>query len=49
MKHRKENRQASEKYVILNVCTITVKMQKVSRFRFCSLLRFTVVCCIFPY
>ena len=26
---------------------ITVKIQKVSRF--CSLLRFTVVCCIFPY
>ena len=28
---------------------ITVKIQEVSRFRFCSLLRFTVLCCIFPY
>ena len=27
----------------------TVKIQKVSRFRLCSLLRFTVLCCIFLY
>ena len=28
-------------------CTLTVKIQKASRFR--SLLQFTVVCCIFLY
>ena len=32
-----------------NITLFTVKIQKVSRFRFCSLLRFPVVCCIFPY